>query len=136
MEIEERGLRIKLHGASAQPQLQPSTLLKGTIVSKPTDLRRLGTILVLGVIASYGVRYVASRVGRSTTDRPTGLIDWEQARTFALRVSQWEQAGIPDRAARREQYARLVERSEPLIAEYLGVQLPEPINRVYVVDRR
>src|SRR3954453_16941352 len=105
-------------------------------MSKPTDLRRLGTILVLGVIAGYGVRYVASRVGRSPTDRPTGLIDWEQARTFALRVSQWEQAGIPDRAARREQYSRLVERSEPLIAEYLGVQLPESINRVYVVDRR
>jgi coenzyme F420 biosynthesis associated uncharacterized protein len=105
-------------------------------VSKPTDLRRLGTILVLGVIAGYGVRYVASRVNRSAADRPTGLIDWEQARTFALRVSQWEQAGIPDRTARREQYTRLVERSEPLIAEYLGVQLPEPINRVYVVDRR
>src|SRR5947199_10340983 len=92
-------------------------LSKGTIVSKPTDLRRLGTILVLGVIAGYGVRYVASRVGRSTAARPTGLIDWEQARTFALRVSQWEQAGIPDRTARREQYTRLVERSEPLIAQ-------------------
>jgi coenzyme F420 biosynthesis associated uncharacterized protein len=105
-------------------------------VSKPTDLRRLGTILVLGVIAGYGVRYVASRVSRNAADRPTGLIDWGQARTFALRVSQWEQAGIPDRTARREQYTRLVERSEPLIAEYLGVQLPEPINRVYVVDRR
>ena len=106
-------------------------------MSKPnTDFRRLGTILVLGVIAGYGVRYVASRVGRSAGDRPTGLIDWEQARGFALRVSQWEQAGIPERAARREQYTRLVEQSEPLIAEYLGVQLPEPINRVYVVDRR
>ena len=105
-------------------------------MSKPTDLRRRGTILVLGVIAGYGVRYVASRVSRSAADRPTGLIDWEQARTFALRVSQWEQAAIPDRTARREQYTRLVERSEPLIAEYLGVQLPEPINRVYVVDRR
>src|SRR6476469_5648988 len=116
--------------------LSPQHFLKGTIVSKPTDLRRLGTILVLGVIAGYGIRYVASRVSRGAADRPTGLIDWQQARTFALRVSQWEQASIPDRAARREQYTRLVERSEPLIAKYLGVQLPEPINRVYVVDRR
>jgi coenzyme F420 biosynthesis associated uncharacterized protein len=64
------------------------------------------------------------------------LVDWQQARRFALRVSQWEQASIPDRAARRAQYTRLVEQSEPLIAEYLGVQLPQPINRVYVVDRR
>src|SRR5262249_32747485 len=113
---------------------------KGTRApSKPksiADLRRLGTILGLGVIAGYGVRYVASRVSRGAADRPNGLIDWDQARNFALRVSQWEQAGIPDRTARREQYTRLVERSEPLIAEYLGVRLPEPIKRVYVVDRR
>jgi coenzyme F420 biosynthesis associated uncharacterized protein len=92
--------------------------------------------LLLGVVAGYGVRYVASRVSRGATNGPTRLIDWDQARTVALRVSQWEQAGIPERAARRAQYTRLVERSEPLIAEYLGVQLPEPINRVYVVDRR
>jgi coenzyme F420 biosynthesis associated uncharacterized protein len=96
----------------------------------------LGTILLLGVVAGYGVRYVASRVSRSAADIPTRLINWDQARTFALRVSQWEQAAIPDRAARRAQYTRLVERSEPLIAEYLGVKLPQSINRIYVVDRR
>ena len=105
--------------------------------SKSTDLRRLGTILLLGVVAGYGVRYVASRAASRAAQRgPTRLVDWQQARRFALRVSQWEQAGIPDRAARRAQYTRLVEQSEPLIAEYLGVQLPQPINRVYVVDRR
>jgi coenzyme F420 biosynthesis associated uncharacterized protein len=101
------------------------------------DLRRLGTILLLGVVAGYGVRYMASRAASRAAERgPARLIDWQQARRFALRVSQWEQAGIPDRAARRAQYTRLVEQSEPLIAEYLGVQLPQPINRVYVVDRR
>jgi coenzyme F420 biosynthesis associated uncharacterized protein len=93
-------------------------------------------VLLLGIVAGYGARYVASRVGRAAPATPGGLIDWDQARRFALRVSQWEQAGIPDRAARREQYTRLVERSEPLIAEYLNIHLPEPINRVYVVDRR
>jgi coenzyme F420 biosynthesis associated uncharacterized protein len=101
------------------------------------DLRRLGTILLLGVVAGYGVRYVASRAAsRAAAHGPARLIDWQQARRFALRVSQWEQASIPDRAARRAQYTRLVEQSEPLIAEYLGVRLPQPINRVYVVDRR
>lgn len=104
--------------------------------TKPTDLRRLGTILLLGVVAGYGVRYVASRVARPAAGGPAGLIDWDQARSFALRVSQWEQASIPDRAARREQYARMVARSEPLIAEYLKVQLPAPIQQVHVVDRR
>ena len=101
------------------------------------DLRRLGTILLLGVVAGYGVRYMASRAASRASERgPARLIDWEQARRFALRVSQWDQAGIPDRVTRRAQYTRLVEQSEPLIAEYLGVQLPQPINRVYVVDRR
>jgi coenzyme F420 biosynthesis associated uncharacterized protein len=108
------------------------------VPSKSTpDLRRLGTILLLGVVAGYGARYVASRAAsRSTGQGTSRLIDWQQARRFALRVSQWEQAGIPDRIARRAQYTRLVEQSEPLIAEYLGVQLPQPINRVDVVDRR
>jgi coenzyme F420 biosynthesis associated uncharacterized protein len=100
------------------------------------DLRRLGTILLLGVVAGAGARYVLERAARSTSTKPNHLVDWEQARQIALRVSQWEQAPIPDRAARREQYARLVEQSEPLIAEYMGVSLPEPINRLHVVDRR
>jgi coenzyme F420 biosynthesis associated uncharacterized protein len=106
------------------------------VPSKPTNLRRLGTILLLGVVAGYGVRYVAARASRNAANGPARLIDWQQARRYALRVSQWEQASIPDRAARRAQYTRLVEQSEPLIAEYLGVGLPQPINRVYVVDRR
>ena len=100
------------------------------------DLRRLGTILLLGVVAGYGVRYVASRAASRSGQSSSRLIDWQQASRFALRVSQWEQAPIPDRAARRAQYTRLVEQSEPLIADYLGVQLPQPINRVFVVDRR
>ena len=101
------------------------------------DLRRLGTILVFGIVAGIGARYVASRAATARPARgPMRLVDWNQARRFALRLSQWEQASIPDRAARRAQYARLVERSEPLIASYLNVRLAQPINRVYVLDRR
>jgi len=106
------------------------------VPSKSPKLRRLGTILLLGVIAGYGARYVASRVSRNAIQTSNRLIDWRQARRYALRVSQWEQATIPDRLARRAQYTRLIEQSEPLIAEYLGVELPQPINRIHVVDRR
>jgi coenzyme F420 biosynthesis associated uncharacterized protein len=113
-------------------------------VAKPAnDLRRLGTILVMGMIAGAGVRYwMESRARAAETAGVAGgsaqspLIDWNQARRVALRVSQWEQAPIPDRAMRREQYSRLVQQSEPLIAQYLGVNLPQPINRIYVFDRR
>lgn len=100
------------------------------------DLRRLGTILILGVVAGAAARhYIESRT-RSESYRPPRLIDWEQARSAALRVSQWEQAPVGDRTYRREQYLRLVKQSEPLIAAYLGVQLPAPISRVFVHDRR
>jgi coenzyme F420 biosynthesis associated uncharacterized protein len=92
---------------------------------------------VFGIVAGIGARYVASRASTAREARgPMRLVDWNQARRFALRLSQWEQASIPDRAARRAQYARLVERSEPLIASYLNVRLAQPINRVYVLDRR
>ena len=101
-----------------------------------TDLRRLGTLLVVGFVAGAAARqYIAYRT-RSEAQHPRRLVDWAQARAVALRVSQWEQAPIHDQAFRGEQYMRLVKQSEPLIAAYLGVQLPEPINRVYVHDRR
>lgn len=106
------------------------------MASKPANLRRLGTVLLLGVAAGYGARYVASKLNERAAQSPKQLIDWQQARRYALRVSQWDQVSIPDRDYRREQYTRLVEQSEPLIAEYLGVSLPEPIKHVYVVDRR
>lgn len=106
-------------------------------MAKPgNDMRRLGTILVVGMVAGAAARYYIEARARSEAGRPTRLIDWDQARAVALRVSQWEQAPIKDRAFRRDQYARLVAQSEPLIADYLGVQLPQPINRVFVFDRR
>lgn len=101
------------------------------------ELRRLGTILLLGVVAGAGLRYYIESRARATEEhRKPRLIDWDQARSVALLVSQWEQATISDRTMRREQYIRLVQRSEPLISDYLGVRLPQPISRIYVFDRR
>lgn len=101
------------------------------------DMRRLGAILVLGMVAGAGVRYyIESRARTAEGMRMPRLIDWGQARRVALYVSQWEQSPVHNRSVRREQYMDLVKRSEPLIASYLGVELPQPITRVYVFDRR
>ncbi|NTU85324.1 MAG: zinc-dependent metalloprotease [Chloroflexales bacterium] len=108
---------------------------KDTAVAR-TDIRRLGTILLVGVVAGAAARQYIEYRARSEAGRPSRLIDWMQARAAALRVSQYEQAPVTDRAFRQEQYMRLVKQSEPLIADYLGVRLPEPISRVYVHDRR
>lgn len=100
------------------------------------ELRRFGTALLLGVAAGFAARYYLETRARNSTCPASGLIDWEQARQAALRLSQWEQAPVDNRAFRREQYARMVALSEPLIADYLGVRLPEPVSRIFVFDRR
>lgn len=93
--------------------------------------------LLLGVVAGTGVRYyIESRARARREGPPQPLIDWNDARKVALSVSQWDQAPLHNRAYRQEQYTRLVKQSEPLITEYLGVSLPQPINQVYVFDRR
>lgn len=101
-------------------------------MNRSSDLRRLGTLLLLGVAAGYGVRYVAAKVAARG---PQSLADWDLARTIALRVSESHEHPVRDRAARQTQYQRLVAQSEPLIARYMGADLA-PIQRIYVFDRR
>lgn len=105
------------------------------------DLRRLGLVLFLGIAAGAGVRYYLENRARTSTAKDSAsadqsLIDWNQVRKVALKMSRWEQAPLRNRAFRQEQYMRLVKWSEPLIADYLGVNLPQPIQQVYVLDRR
>ncbi len=101
------------------------------------DMRRLGTILLAGVVAGVGLRYyIESRARAQETKAPPRLIDWTQARKVAISVAQSEQAPLYNRPQRQEQYTRLVNLSEPLIAEYLQVSLPQPITQVNVFDRR
>lgn len=99
------------------------------------DLRRLGAFLLLGAVAGAGIRYYVETRARHTRTAPR-LIDWQQAQHVALRMVQEDNAPALDRAYRTAQYTRLVEQSEPLIAEYMGVNLPAPISRVYVFDRQ
>lgn len=102
-------------------------------VHSSRDMRRLGALIVLALAAGAGVRYIA---GRAATNIPRPrMIDWNQARLIGTAVSQTHLAPVVDRIARQDQYLRLVRRSEPLIAEYMGVQLSQPIDRVYVFDR-
>lgn len=103
--------------------------------NKPVDMRRLGTILLLGAVAGAGVRYLTARYGAQRGVRRQ-LIDWEKARSVGLRVSQWERAPIVDRAARSAQYQQLVAQSEPLVSSYMGTALAAPISRIQVHDRR
>lgn len=99
------------------------------------DAKRLGAILIAGAVAGIGASYVASRK-RPQHWTESGLIDWAMVRRVAVQVSQTDQAPVRNRAVAREQYTAMVRRSEPLIARYLNVDLPEPIQRIVVMDRR
>jgi coenzyme F420 biosynthesis associated uncharacterized protein len=95
---------------------------------------QLGIAAALGMIGGMLVRtYVETRRRAPVAE---GLIDWQQAEQAALSVSAWQSAPIANRQVRIEQYRRLVARSEPLIADYLGVTLPRPTDAVQVLDRR
>ncbi len=99
------------------------------------DIKRLGTIMLLGAVAGIGVSYVASRK-RPEHWPDTKLIDWELVRRTSLQSSQTLQAPIRNRALARTMYTDMVRRAEPLIARYLQVDLPQPIERIVVMDRR
>lgn len=99
------------------------------------DTKRLGAILLMGAVAGLGASYVASRK-RPEHWAESGLIDWNLVRRMSVQVSQTDQAPVQQRTVAREQYTDMVRRSEPLIAEYLQVHLPEPIQKIVVMDRR
>lgn len=99
------------------------------------DTKRLGAILLMGAVAGLGASYVASRK-RPQHWTESGLIDWNLVRRMSVQVSQTDQAPVHQRTIAREQYTDMVRRSEPLIAEYLQVHLPEPIQKIVVMDRR
>jgi coenzyme F420 biosynthesis associated uncharacterized protein len=99
------------------------------------DMKRLGTILLVGAVAGLGASYVASRK-RPEGTRDGKLIDWNLVRQIAVRASQSDQAPVQRRAQATTEYTEMVRRSEPLIARYLGVDLPESIQGIHVVDRR
>ncbi len=99
------------------------------------DAKRLGVLLIASAIAGLGASYVASRK-RPEHWAEAGLIDWNIVRRSAVQVSQTQQAPVRNRAVAREQYTEMVRRSEQLIARYLNVDLPEPIQRIVVMDRR
>ncbi len=99
------------------------------------DIRRLGVILIAGAVAGLGASYVANRKRAEDAEDPR-MIDWNLVRRVALQASQSQQAPVRNRIEARTEYTDMVRRSEPLIAQYLNVNLPEPIQRIHVVDRR
>ncbi|HSH81959.1 MAG TPA: zinc-dependent metalloprotease [Herpetosiphonaceae bacterium] len=99
------------------------------------DMRRLSAILVAGAVAGLGASYVASRKRPETAGNETRLIDWNLVRRVSMRAARSNEAPVHNRVEAQAEYTDMVRRSEPLIARYLGVDLPNPVERIRVVDR-
>lgn len=109
---------------------------------KNANLQKLGVPLLAGIAVGVGAQYVYKEYKKRSQAQDAGAtqqpkpIDWDRARGVALRVSGWDQHPVLDRSAREAQYLGYVRQSEDVIAQYLGVSLPKPTEKVVVVDRK
>jgi coenzyme F420 biosynthesis associated uncharacterized protein len=94
----------------------------------------LGVAAALGLAGYVGARYLRQRAAQHRR-QPRTAVDWNRARWIATRVAADGAAPLRDRARHHAAYAGMVRRSELLVAEYMGVRLPQPIEALAVVDR-
>ena len=107
----------------------------------PPDRR----LLAAGAIAGLAVgAVVSSRLRQSrpiTTPHPIavgeegGLIDWDQVRSLAVRMSQQESLSHDERERLDVYYRSLVDRCFPIVQAYTGIPLSGTSERTYTFDR-
>lgn len=95
------------------------------------------TKLAAGTIAGAALGAWAGRRIHdfARTERPTGMIDWDRARTTALTMNRGHALTATERDQLNHYYGALVERCIPIVAEYTGTELPSQPERTYAFDR-
>jgi coenzyme F420 biosynthesis associated uncharacterized protein len=94
-------------------------------------------LIAFGLLFGAAVGAWAGARSREFTDRgekPT-LIDWEQARAFAMRMNAQSSYSDAERAMLSAEYQRLIDEAVPYISAYTGDTLPSALDRVYAFDR-
>ena len=108
--------------------------------SAPTDRR----LLAVGAIAGLAVgAAVSSRVRRSrpVPSSPSAIvdqesfIDWDAARSLAVRMNQQEPLLADERERLDVYYRSLVDRCFPIVQGYTGIQLSGTSERTFTFDR-
>ncbi len=99
--------------------------------SNQREMLILGALIGATVGAWVGAR---ARDYAAAQSRPR-VIDWERARTIAIRMNASSRLSASERVALTRYYRSLVERAVPLIADYTGETLPSPAEHVYAFDR-
>jgi coenzyme F420 biosynthesis associated uncharacterized protein len=115
--------------------MAPAVLQAGTgrRPAFPIDRRLIAVGLVAGAaVGAWAGGKARTYAGR---ERPSGMIDWEQARGIAVNMNRGATLTAPERARLDAYYRDLVRRCVPIVAAYTGADLPETLERTYAFDR-
>lgn len=99
---------------------------------------KAGTFLFAMAAGAAATAIWANLKGREyarTGETPT-LLNWDRARSLALAMNRNEEGGTtiyPESVLL--EYRSLVAKCEPLIAGYMNVQLPRPMEQIFVFNR-
>jgi coenzyme F420 biosynthesis associated uncharacterized protein len=105
----------------------------GRRLNLPVDRRLLAAGLVAG--AAVGA-WAGNRVrGMVDTETPAGVIDWEHARSIAINMNRGHTLTAAERSRLDTYYAELVQRCVPIVTEFTGSTLPNPLEQTFAFDR-
>jgi len=99
----------------------------------PIDRRLIAAGLLAG--AAVGVWTAGKAREIATRQRPTTLIDWDQARAIAVNMNRSSALTGSERARLDAAYRELVRRCVPLISAYTQSELPNPLEQTFAFDR-
>jgi coenzyme F420 biosynthesis associated uncharacterized protein len=99
----------------------------------PVDRRLLAAGLVAG--AAVGAWAGTKVRGMVDTDAPSGVIDWEHARSIAINMNRGHTLTGAERERLDHYYSDLVKRCIPIVTEFTGSVLPNRLDQTFAFDR-
>jgi coenzyme F420 biosynthesis associated uncharacterized protein len=94
-------------------------------------------LLAAGLVAGAAVgAWAGTRMrGLVDTEPTSGVIDWEQARSIAINMNRGHTLTSVERDRLDAYYRELGERCVPIVSEFTGSVLPNPLDQTYAFDR-
>ncbi len=94
-------------------------------------------VLASGVVAGAAVgAWAVSKLRAPAQSSPDqGLIDWEHARSLAITMNRAASLTSVERQRLDTYYTQLVDKAIPVVADYVGIQLPHSAVSTHAFDR-
>lgn len=97
------------------------------------DRKLLATGLVAGAVV--GAWAGTKMRGMTTPEQDAGMIDWEQARMVAINMNRGNTLTAAERERLTAYYQEMVDRCVPIVAAYVGTDLPNKFDQTFAFDR-